>query len=85
MEETNLKPQNLVRACHRGECVFVCVCVCVVWALLVYVCLQFRFFTNPQKWQCITTSCRVLPYLHHIMLINVKLDISFYKRIAFQV
>ena len=50
MEETNLKPQNLVRACHRGDCVFVCVCVCLCGLGAICVCLSaIQVFHKPTK------------------------------------
>ena len=39
----------------------------------------FSFSTNTQNWQC-----SFLLYLRHMMLVNVKSDVSGYKRIAFQ-
>ena len=37
-------------------------------------------FTNTQSWPYI---CSFLHYLHHMMLVNVELDINWYKKIKF--
>ena len=55
----------------------------------VYVCCQFEFFHKRTNigiivkflFPCI---CKFLLYLHHMILVNVKLDVSGYKRIIFQ-
>ena len=55
-------------------------------------CAWNRVFNNTQSWQfyCIIANF-VLPYirsflfyLHRMMLLNVKLDVNWYKRITFQ-
>ena len=53
--------------------------------------MSFGFFTNGQNWQywhycqlCIPIYCSFLLYLQHMVLVNMKLDISGCSRITFQ-
>ena len=49
---------------------------------------SFGFFTNTQNWQhwhyIFPYICSFMLYFHHMMLVNVKLDVSGYKSIIFR-
>ena len=54
------------------------------------ICIVFGFFTNTQDWQywhcCqfhIPRICSFLLYLHHMILVNVQLNVSGYKGIKY--
>ena len=62
------------------------------WNTFIFLLYTSRVFLQTQKSGKIGIIanfvfpyiCRILPYLHHMMLINVKLDVGWYMRIAFQ-